>query len=247
MYRKSARSRVKPALGLVLLAAGACANAPGAVAPTGKQRAVPPAYGAEPPQPTTAPQTAASGEIPTLDTARSFTEVCRGRATRDGPCGVLDAFASAGKVIETPLSGLRVLGIGWVRHPQRSVERQLVVVDYHFTSNFHEEVHYPNRICALFVKADNEQEHRQLEEALDALARGRTPNNNPAYLWGLSYEIPNEHCVEVHRRADGALEASENGWVLRVGANGEVVFVAAKWQDEPGEELVFTGKGGLIR
>jgi hypothetical protein len=155
---------------------------------------------------------------------------------------VLDAFAAAGKVIETPLEGRRALGIGWVRHPKQGIERQLVVVDYHYTSNFHEEVNYPNRICALFVKTDTERERRQLDDALDALARGQEPTDNPAYLWGLKHEIANEHCEPAQRRANGALDVSENGWLLRVGANGNIVFVAAKWQDEPGEELVFTGR-----
>jgi hypothetical protein len=243
MSRKSPGARAGLALTFIPLASIACAKAPSAAAPKSEQPlAAPSASGTVQPWPTSVPPTAASGQTPMFDPARSFAEGCQGRATRDGPCAVLDAFATAGKVIETPLHGTRVLGIGWVRHPKQGVERQLIVVDYHFTSNFHEEVNYPNRICALFVKSNTEQEHRQLAEALDALAAGRTPSDNPAYRWGLTYEIPNEHCAVAHRRADDALEVSENGWALRVGANGDIVFVAAKWQQEPGEELVFVGK-----
>ncbi|HEY5375267.1 MAG TPA: hypothetical protein VIK01_16420, partial [Polyangiaceae bacterium] len=142
----------------------------------------------------------------------------------------------------TSLRGRRFVGIGYVTMPDGRQVRQLILTEYSYTSNFHQEVHYPNHICALFVRADSPAEELAVSAAIDAVASGVEPRENSAYRWAAEHAIEQDiHCLKAQREADGTLSNATVGWSLRASGDG-VSLKAAQWQDPIGETMIFAAE-----
>jgi hypothetical protein len=158
-------------------------------------------------------------------------------------------FEHGTPVRETPLHGRRFIGIGYARRAA-GLTRQLVVIEYNWSANFHREIHFPNHICALFVRADNPTEIRSVEGAFDALSKGDNTAllENHAYAWAWKYELPTkEDCFEAKRQPDGTLVAAEAAWSLRLTSDGQgAAFVARDWESKDGEEMAFVARRAAV-
>lgn len=181
---------------------------------------------------TASPDTGASGP-------RRKPDCIKGTKGASGFCAATTAFEGGTPIRETALHGRRFIDVGYVTQPAGPTVRQLIVVEYSFTANFHQEVHYPNRICALFVRADSESEIRSLDASLDTLEHGSVPVDSSAYAWAIGFSLhTNDDCFAARRAQDGTLVAEEAGWSLRESGEG-VAFVAQDWQGKPGATLRF--------
>jgi hypothetical protein len=147
------------------------------------------------------------------------------------------AFAAGTAVGETPLRGRRFIGVGHIRRADGSRFQQLIVVGVRHGRNFHQKIHFPNYLCAFFVRADNPSEIASVGEALAALAAGTDPTVSSAYRWGLTYALPTDgECVRFQRSADGFLVGDGSPWELRAAGAG-IAFAAHDWQ-AAGNELI---------
>jgi hypothetical protein len=149
-------------------------------------------------------------------------------------------------VPETSLNGRRFVGIGYVTMPDGRQARQLILTEYSYTSNFHQEVSSPNRICAVFVHARSPAEERAVSAAIEAVTSGNEPRENPAYHWAAEHEIEPGLCVQAQREADGTLSNAALGWSLRASGSG-VTMKAARWQNPIGETMIFSAEREVSR
>jgi len=134
--------------------------------------------------------------------------------------------------------------VGYIVNPDGTVERQLILVEYIKSSNFHRKVHFPNRLCALFVNPERPSEAKDVQAAIELLERGELPTQSLGYRWALSYEIEtSEHC----RPLDPAqVPEGFASWELRSTTDG-VVFRATQWRGNAGATLHFFSKSEVER
>jgi len=156
------------------------------------------------------------------------------------------AFEQGAAVQETGLHGRRFVAAGYVEHADGTSERELVIVGYRLSLDFHRQVEFPSYLCALFVHADDEHEQRSVKGALDDLALGVTPTS-PAYAWATRYGLPTDtDCSEATRDANGTLVGVNGAWRLRQTAAG-VAFVADRWGASGEAKLVFAAEHELTQ
>ena len=126
----------------------------------------------------------------------------------------------------------RFVRVGYVLKDDGSTAKELVVLEFRLTNNFHKKVYFPNRVCAIGVTPDNPTEAKQLKSAIDALEAGEIPRGNPGYQFAATY------------RFKGHGQCFKNGsnskrfvWEVR-STKDEVLFHAVGWNDSG--KIMFT-------
>jgi len=128
--------------------------------------------------------------------------------------------------------GVKIINVGYLKTISGKHEKQLVVVSYVKSNNFNQNIHYPNKVCSLYVNPDTKKEIRLVDQAIDVLERGSIPGDNPAYQWALKYKIDSEHCHSFSVSGDNKFIVSEGGnWRLSE-TNKAFVFTAKKWGND---------------
>jgi hypothetical protein len=166
---------------------------------------------------------------------------CDGARKDERVCSIIKDFAQGAGPKASPTNPIRAVGVGYVLSPSGAISRRLIALGYSYTSDFHRKIYFPNRLCAIFVKATSPDEPPVIEAAIDSLARGVIPRDNPAYQWASTHEWDSAECSALEKKGDSKLIAPvDENWQVRLG-KGAYLFIAQQWNGVEGT-LYFRGQ-----
>ncbi len=148
-------------------------------------------------------------------------------------CNLIDLLKKGSAPSETKLDEKRFVNIGF--QPEQSLigPKQLVVLSYRWTTNFHQKVSYPNRICAIYGRPTEPGDAELAREAIDDLSRGNTPTENEGYKWAMKYRWRNRDCKDLKWSDKRTMLVSKDKQWFLSQYKGRLVFVAIDWFASP--------------
>jgi len=135
-------------------------------------------------------------------------------------------FDRAKTPADTPGSR-RFIHVGYVQWSDGRSERQLVILAYRQTSDFHKKIYFPSRVCATSVTPDNPSEDAAIREAIQILEDGGTPEGNAAYEWAKGYQLEKDVCLPNGTEGHGHRPETVE-WALRTTPE-QIVFHTNMW------------------
>lgn len=156
-------------------------------------------------------------------------------------CNIIKEYKGATLPKEGDFLGRdRLVNVGYLHKNNGSVEKQLIVLGYSWTRDFHKKLYFPNKVCSMFVLAKRDKEEELINSAIDSLLVNRSVVNNGAYQYGKSYEWDSKNCLEIELASNKTSVSTHSGkWRIRFNKN-HIYFLSDGWEE--GEYLIFKAK-----
>ncbi len=153
---------------------------------------------------------------------------CGGSEIYERACQALKQFTTKENIEfkETGgFNGERFIDVGYINSHKNKHERQLVIIEYRWSRNFHKKINFPDKLCTLYVQPEDAEQLKVINKAISKLEEGIVPSTNSAYKWALEYDISNEHCKAIALSSNKkSLISKDDGWILEKTKTGYVFF-----------------------